>query len=304
MIENIPANSPNNNSASIIQPNNFASRYIKGLGRFLKGNYLNWLAVTLVGLMVFLAIFGDLITPYPPSDMDLSVRLSPPSPIHPFGTDDYGRDLLSRVIGGARISLEIAALVLVIASFLGFLLGSLAGLLGGLVDEIIMRITDLFLAFPGLILAMAIAATLGANLQNVMIALSMVYWPWYARMIRGLVLSLREREYMLAATCLGAGTPRLIFSHLLPNVAPILITQISLDVGFVILSTSSLSFLGLGAQPPTPEWGAILTSARLFIREAWWMSTFPGLALALTVLGFNILGDGLRDHLDPRIRKA
>ncbi len=285
-------------------PSGSVHRLYNGLRRFLKGNYLNWLALGLVSLMIFLSLFGDLIVPYPPQEMSLSSRLLPPNQIHFFGTDDYGRDIFSRVISGAKISLAMAGMVLVFSASIGFFLGALAGLSGRLVDDVIMRITDLFLAFPALLLAMAIAATLGANLRNVMLALSAVYWPWYARMVRGQVLSLKEREYMLASTCLGASKPRLIFSHLLPNVAPILITQISLDVGFVILSTSALSFLGLGAQPPTPEWGAMLNDARLFIREAWWMSTFPGFALALTVLGFNLLGDGLRDFLDPRIRKA
>jgi peptide/nickel transport system permease protein len=275
-----------------------------GMKRFLSGNKLNWIAVVLVGLVIFLAVFGQLLAPYGPAEMDLAARLSPPSFAHFFGTDDYGRDIFSRVIAGAAISLVMAALVLAFSASIGFFLGALAGLSGRFVDDLIMRTTDLFLAFPALLLAMAIAATLGANLRNVMLALSAVYWPWYARMIRGQVLSLREREFVLASTCLGASTPRIIFSHLLPNVAPMLITQISLDVGFVILSTSALSFLGLGAQPPTPEWGSMLTDARLFIREAWWMSTFPGMALALTVLAFNLLGDGLREFLDPRIRKA
>ena len=210
--------------------------------------------------------------------------------------------MLSRVIAGARISLQVALLVLSIASVVGFLVGSVAGFLGGWVDEILMRVTDLFLAFPALVLAVAIAATLGPSLTNTMIALTTVYWPWYARLIRAQVLSLREREFILASICLGSSTPGLILRHILPNVIPILITQITIDIGYVILSTAGLSFLGLGAQPPAPEWGATILASRSYMRESWWFPTFPGLALALTVLGFNLLGDGLRDYLDPRLR--
>jgi peptide/nickel transport system permease protein len=184
----------------------------------------------------------------------------------------------------------------------GTLLGIVAAMLGGLIDEIIMRTTDLFLAFPALILAAAIAATLGPSLTHTMLALSTVYWPWYARLARGQVLSLREREFVLAARVSGASTSRIVFRHLLRNVFPLLIIQASLDVGYAILFTSSLSFLGLGAQPPAPEWGAMMTDARAFLRDYWWYPTFPGLALAFTVLGFNLLGDGLRDWLDPRLR--
>ncbi len=181
------------------------------------------------------------------------------------------------------------------------MLGALAGLLGGLADELIMRLTDLFLAFPALILAAAIAATWGGSLTTTVIALATVYWPWYARLVRAQVLSLREREYVTAARAMGAGTIDIMRTHLLPNVLPFIILQVSLDIGYVILYTSSLSFLGLGAQAPTAEWGAMMTDARGYMREAWWFPTFPGLALGLTVLGFNLLGDGLRDWLDPRV---
>jgi peptide/nickel transport system permease protein len=236
--------------------------------------------------------------------MEVKDRLQPPSQLHLMGTDQFGRDILSRVIAGARVALVVAVMVLTIAAVVGFVMGSVAGLLGGWVDEVLMRITDLFMAFPALILAMAIAATLGPSLQNTMIALSVVYWPWYARLVRSQVLSLREREFVVAARSIGAGTSRLIGRHLLPNAVPILITQVTIDVGYVVLSTSGLSFLGLGAQPPTPEWGAMITEGRTFMREAWWYVTFPGVALSITVLGFNLLGDGLRDYLDPRVRKS
>ena len=285
-----------------VQPSAWYHRVYKGLRSYYRGNWLNVLALLLVSLVIFLAIFGNWLTPYPPLELNLSHRLIHPSWAHPFGTDDLGRDLLSRVIAGARISLQVALLVLSIASVVGFVVGSVAGFLGGWVDEILMRVTDLFLAFPALVLAVAIAATLGPSLTNTMIALTTVYWPWYARLIRAQVLSLREREFILASICLGSSTPGLILRHILPNVIPILITQITIDIGYVILSTAGLSFLGLGAQPPAPEWGATILASRSYMRESWWFPTFPGLALALTVLGFNLLGDGLRDYLDPRLR--
>jgi peptide/nickel transport system permease protein len=277
-------------------------RTARAMARFSVASPLNVVASVLVVLVVVAAVLGPLLAPHPPDAMTLTERLRAPSAAHPFGTDDFGRDLFSRVLAGARISIEVAVIVLSLSVALGTLLGAVAGLAGGLVDEVIMRVTDLFLAFPVLILAAAIAATLGGNLTTTMIALASVYWPWYARLVRGQVLSLREREYVLAARTFGAAPWWLIRVHLLPNVLPLVIVQVSLDVGYVILATSSLSFLGLGAQPPTPEWGAMLTDARAFIRDDWWFATFPGLALALTVFAFNLLGDGLRDWLDPRLR--
>jgi peptide/nickel transport system permease protein len=276
---------------------------LRGLAAFARSSKLTELGVILVAIVFFAAAFGTLLAPYPPDAISLLERFKPPSATHPFGTDDYGRDLFSRVLAGARISVEVAAVVISISVTLGTLLGAVAGFFGGLVDEAIMRVTDLFLAFPALILAAAIAATWGGNLTTTVIALSTVYWPWYARLVRGQVLSLREREFVTAATVIGAGPWEIMRRHLLPNVLPYVIIQISLDIGYVILSTSALSFLGLGAQPPTPEWGGMMTDARGFMREAWWFPTFPGLALALTVLGFNLLGDGLRDWLDPRMRR-
>jgi peptide/nickel transport system permease protein len=274
---------------------------IRRFARFASSSRLNAFGVGLVLLVLLAAAFGKFLTPYPPDAISLLDRFKPPSPNHLFGTDDYGRDIFSRVLAGAAISVQVAAVVISISVVLGTLLGAIAGLVGGLVDEAIMRVTDLFLAFPALILAAAIAATWGGNLTTTVIALATVYWPWYARLVRGQVLSLREREYVTAARIAGAGTADLLRRHLLPNVAPYVILQVSLDIGYVILYTSSLSFLGLGAQPPTAEWGAMMTDARGFMRQAWWFPTFPGLALGLTVLGFNLLGDGLRDWLDPRI---
>ena len=272
------------------------------LRRFLSGSWLNVLGCAAVSLVAAAALLGPALAPVDPNHIDLLGRLHPPSWAHPFGTDDYGRDLLSRVLAGARISLEVAAAVLGVSVIFGTVLGIVAALVGGLVDEIIMRATDLFLAFPALILAAAIVATLGPSLFNTMLALSTVYWPWYARLARGQVLPLREREFVLAARLAGAGTWDIVRHHLLRNVRPLIVVQVSLDVGYAILYTSSLSFLGLGAQPPSPEWGAMMTDARGFLQDYWWYPMFPGLALAVTVLGFNLVGDGLRDWLDPRLR--
>ncbi|MDQ2984242.1 MAG: ABC transporter permease [Actinomycetota bacterium] len=274
----------------------------RGARRFLSASWLNVIGATIVVAVLFLAVFGGVLAPSDTNELHLLDRLSPPSGAHLFGTDDLGRDIFSRVLAGARISLEVAALILSISITVGTLLGTISALAGGLVDELIMRVTDLFLAFPALILAAAIAATLGPSLSHTIMALSTVYWPWYARLARGQVLSLREREFVLAARVAGAGTISIVFRHMLRNVLPPIVVLGSLDVGYAILFTSSLSFLGLGAQPPTPEWGAMMTDGRAFLQDAWWYPTFPGLALALTVLGFNLFGDGLRDWLDPRLR--
>src|SRR5262245_7974575 len=270
--------------------------------RFLSQSYLNVVGLALVVLLLALALAGGALAPFPPTKTNLGERLQPPSTQHLMGTDNFGRDIFSRVLSGARISLQVAAIVLSISVVIGFLVGAVAGLAGGILDELLMRLTDLFIAFPALVFAAAIAATLGRSLENTMIALATVYWPWYARLIRSQVLGIAQEDYILATRALGVPAWRVIWRHILPNVLPLILVQLSLDAGYAILSTSSLSFLGLGAQPPSPEWGAMLTAAREFVREAWWYMAFPGLALTVTVLGFNILGDGLRDFLDPRMR--
>jgi peptide/nickel transport system permease protein len=277
-------------------------RPLRGLRRFLSESPLNCVGLVLVVLLVALAIGGAALAPYPPTKTSLGERFRPPSSLHLMGTDNFGRDIFSRVLSGARISLQVAVIVLSISVVIGFFVGAVAGLSGGIVDELLMRVTDLFLAFPALIFAAAIAATLGRSLENTMVALATVYWPWYARLVRSQVLVIAQQDYIMATRAVGVPGWRVIWRHLLPNVFPLILVQLSLDAGYAILSTSSLSFLGLGAQPPSPEWGAMLTTAREFVREAWWYMAFPGLALTLTVLGFNILGDGLRDFLDPRLR--
>ena len=284
-------------------------RTLRNVGRFLRASPLNLLGGTIVGVALLVSVVGlgaDLLdVPFTPSDPlvpNLIDRLEPPSTSHLMGTDHLGRDIFSRVLAGTHIALEVALIVLAIALVVGIVVGLAAGLAGGLVDEVLMRLTDLFLAFPALILAAAITFTLGASLQTTMVALATVYWPWYARIARGQVLSLREREFILAARTMGASRIRLMFRTLLPNVAPILLVQATLDVGYVMLSTAGLSFLGLGAQPPTPEWGSTILASLPYQPDAWWYAAFPGLTLALTALGFNLVGDGLRDWLDPLLR--
>jgi peptide/nickel transport system permease protein len=201
---------------------------------------------------------------------------------------------------GTRISLQVAAVVLTFAVVFGTLVGSVAGYFGGIVDELLMRFTDMFLAFPALILAIAIAASLGRELHWTMVALATVFWPWYARLVRGQILTIRERDFVTAAESVGLSGPQLLLKHILPNAVSVVIIQVTLDIGYAILATSSLSFIGLGAQPPSPEWGTMMSTARNYFREGWWYTTFPGLALTLTVFAFNVLGDGLQDALDPR----
>jgi peptide/nickel transport system permease protein len=274
----------------------------RGIASFLSASWLNVLGAAIVLLVVFVAVFGPAIAPHDPNHIDLLNVLKRPSAAYPFGTDNLGHDMLSRVLAGARISLVVAVIILSLSVTFGTLLGIVSGLVGGLVDELIQRVTDLFLAFPAFILAAAIAATLGPSLYHTVLALAVVFWPWYTRLARGQVLSLREREFVLASRVAGGGTRWIAIRHLLVNILPIIVVQVSLDVGYAMLATSALSFLGLGAQPPTPEWGALITDGRSFIQTAWWWPTFPGLALAITVLGFNLLGDGLRDAIDPRLR--
>jgi peptide/nickel transport system permease protein len=273
----------------------------RNLKRFLIGNRLNLIGVIIVALFFFLAIFGEAIAPYGVNQQDITnSKLLPPSSKHWMGTDELGRDVLTRVMAGTRVSLQVAVVVLTVAVLVGTIVGLIAGYAGGIVDEVLMRFTDMFLAFPALILAIAISASLGRDIRNTMLALSTVFWPWYARLVRAQVLSIKERDYVEAARSMGVSRLRLIGRHIFPNAMSVIIIQITLDVGYAILATSSLSFIGLGAQPPSPEWGTMMAAARNYFRDAWWYMTFPGLALTLTVFAFNVLGDGLQDALDPR----
>jgi len=258
----------------------------------------------ITGLLIFVAILAPLIAPYSPTKMSLRERLSPPSASHLFGTDDAGRDILSRVIYGSRITLRICIIVVGLTLGIGTLLGILSGYIGGWVDELIMRLNDVFLAFPALILAMAIAAALGPSLENAIIAMVVIWWPRYARVSRGQVLAIREIDYVTAARALGTSSSRIMIRHILPNCISPIVVQATLDLGEVVLTAATLSFIGFGAQPPVPEWGAMISVGRNFIRDYWWYPTFPGLAILVTVMGFNLLGDAVRDILDPRLRRG
>ncbi len=272
------------------------------LKRFPRESPLNVVALVIIIGFFFLTIFGPTLAPHDPITPDTENRFVGPSSQYWFGTDNLGRDVLSRVMTGARISLGVATLIISIAVVVGVSVGAIAGYIGGWVDEFIMRMTDIFLAFPWLILAMAIAAALGPSLQNTVIALAVVYWPWYARLVRGQVMAIKERDFVEAARSIGLRPSRILLKHILPNAWAPVIIQLTIDVGYAVLATAALSFIGLGAQPPSPEWGTMISGARTYFREAWWFITFPGIALSLTVIGFNLLGDGLRDYFDPRTR--
>jgi peptide/nickel transport system permease protein len=289
--------------APTITPPDAAMPRGKALRRGLAANPLLTVGGALVLLIVFVAIVAPLIVPFP-GDAGTATHpfevLKAPSAAHWFGTDNVGRDLFSRVMFGARVSPVIAMIVLVIACLVGVPLGVAAGFLGGWVDELIMRVTDVFLAFPPLLLALALAAVLPASLTSVTIAIAAVWWPWYVRLIRGQAASVAGRPYVEACRALGLSRMRIIFRHILPNsITPVLV-QVSLDVGGVILTASALSFLGLGAQDPVPDWGLMVSSGQSYFTPDWWMVTFPGLAILLTAFAFNLLGDGLRDLLDPK----
>ncbi|MDB5056946.1 MAG: inner rane transporter permease protein yddQ [Chloroflexi bacterium] len=266
----------------------------------IRRNPLMLVGVVLLAGLLVLAIFAPLIARYDPTAMDLGHRLLGPSLSHPFGTDDGGRDLFSRVLYGARLSLGAAAVVIALAAAIGCLIGAVSGYVGGITDELLMRITDMFLAFPALVLAMALAAALGPSLINAMVAVAVVWWPWYARLMRGQILSYKRREFVAAARAMGAGHLRIIVRHLMPNCFQPIVVQATVDAGYAILTTASLSFIGVGAQPPTPEWGSMVNTGHTYFLDHWWYATFPGVAIFLTVMAFNLIGDGVLDVLDPR----
>jgi len=263
---------------------------------------LTVIGLVLIIILAFIALLAPLIAPADPLKQVLSTRLDPPSTAHWLGTDQLGRDVLSRMIYGARISLLIGGVVVGLAASVGTFVGLVAGYAGGWLDEGLMRLTDVFFAFPALILAMAISGALGPSLTNAMIAIAVVSWPVYARLVRAQVLSLREREYVEAARGLGASAERIVWQHILPNTLAPLLVQASFDMGGAILSAAGLSFIGFGTQPPTAEWGVMISEGRNYIATHSWLSLFPGLAILLTVAAFNLIGDGLRDALDPRLR--
>jgi peptide/nickel transport system permease protein len=272
------------------------------LARALFSARLAWLGVLIVVVVVLMAASADYITPYDPIDQDYNAILQSPDADHWLGTDDVGRDIYSRIVYGTRVSLLVGLASVLFAVACGVPMGLAAGFWGGWIDSVLMRITDALWSFPGLILALAVAAALGPGLNNVVFAVGIVSVPIFSRLVRGEALAVRERDFFLAAHALGAGPVRMMVRHLLPNVIAPVIVQASLNVSLAIITEASLSFLGLGVAPPTPSWGSMLRTGYGYIDRAWWISVFPGLAMFLTVVGLNVLGDALRLVLDPRLR--
>ena len=273
--------------------------------------FLSWLRfrrnpLAMIGLgislaLILMSIFAPLLAPYDPIVQSLPDRLLPPlTPGHWMGTDDFGRDIFSRILYGSRITLYIVLLVILTAPVVGLIIGTVAGYFGGWVDAILMRITDIFLAFPKLILALALVAVLGPGMVNAVLAIAVTSWPPYARVARAETLTVRNSDYIAATRLQGASALRLIWGHVMPMCLPSVIIRVTLDMAGVILTAAGLGFLGLGVQPPLPEWGLMISAGRKFLFEQWWVATMPGLAIFIVSLGFNLLGDGLRDLLDPR----
>ena len=267
----------------------------------MRRNPLAMVGLGIVAVLLVMAAFAPWLAPHDPIAQNLSNRLLPPfSSGHLLGTDDFGRDILSRVLYGSRITLFIIGLVAVTAPVFGLLVGTVAGYFGGWTDEILMRITDIFLAFPKLILALALVAVLGPGMENAILAIALTSWPPYARVARAETLTVRNSDYIAAVRLQGASSPRIILGHVMPMCLPSVIIRVTLDMAGVILIAAGLGFLGLGVQPPLPEWGAMISAGRKYLFEQWWVATMPGLAIFIVSLGFNLLGDGLRDVLDPR----
>lgn len=275
------------------------------LWKNLKRNKMALLGLIIITIIVLLAIFADQIANYDQVviKQNLRMRLKPPSAQHWLGTDEFGRDIFARLVHGARVSLKVGILAVGIAIAIGGFLGAVAGYYGGKLDNIIMRVMDIFLAVPSILLAIAIVSALGPNLLNLMIAVSISSVPRYARIVRASVLSIRDQEFIEAARAIGANDARIICRHIIPNSLAPVIVQGTLGVAGAILSTAGLSFIGLGIQPPAPEWGSMLSGGRQYLRYAWWVTTFPGVSIMITILSLNLLGDGLRDALDPRLKQ-
>jgi peptide/nickel transport system permease protein len=284
-----------------------ASRRQAALGRAYAGwrsfarNRLALLGLAIVIGLVLVAVFADVLAPYSPYTGDLrTTRLLAPSAAHWFGTDDQGRDILSRVLVGSRITLTVVVLVAVLAAPLGLLVGTVAGYAGGWVDAVLMRVTDVFLAFPRLILALAFVAALGPGIANAALAIAITSWPPYARIARAETLQIRQSDFIAAVQLLGASPWRIVWRHIMPLCVSSVIVRVTLDMAGIILTAAGLGFLGLGAQPPMPEWGALIANGRMYVLDQWWVAAAPGAAIFIVSLAFNLLGDGLRDALDPK----
>lgn len=274
--------------------------------RALRRDRLAVISFFIILAFVLAAILAPWLTPYPEQGLgktNLSERLEGPSARHPLGTDELGRDVLARILFGARPSLSIGFLVVAIAMAIGTPLGAFAGYFGGSVDQVIMRITDVFLSFPALLLAIAISAALGASFTNAMLAIALTWWPWYTRLARAQAVSLKEQTFIEASRAIGAREITIVSEHIMPNVLTPCLVQATMDIGSAILMGSALSFIGLGVQLPRPDWGNMLTVARMFFADAPWFAIFPGLAILVVAISFNLLGDGVRDVLDPRSRR-
>jgi peptide/nickel transport system permease protein len=273
--------------------------YVGWLG--FRGNPLAMAGLAVLVALVLIALFTPLLTSQSPVAQDLGQRLQPPSARYWFGTDELGRDIYTRVLYGSRITLVIVGLVVVMVAPTGLLIGTAAGYLGGWVDTVLMRVTDVFLAFPRLILALAFVSALGPGLENAIIAIACTAWPPYARVARAETLTIRRSDFIAAIRLQGAGPLRIVLGHVVPLCTSSLIVRVGFDMGGIILTAAGLGFLGLGAQPPAPEWGAMIASGRRFLLDQWWVATVPGIAILVVSLGFNLLGDGLRDVLDPKV---
>ena len=281
----------------------------KRSGRMASLGRLPWFSIVILAVLLFVAAFAPMLTPHSPYDISLPDRLTPPSwkeggsPQYLIGTDTLGRDLWTRILFGTRVSLLVGALVLLISGGIGLMLGVIAGYIGGVVSAVIMRIVDSLMALPALLLALVFAITLGPSMNTVILALSVLLWSRFARVIRGETLAIANRDFILQAKVAGCSEPRIMIVHVLPNVLTTFMILLTLNVGWVILAEASLSFLGAGIPPPTPSWGQMVAEGRGYITTAWWICFFPGMALALTVLAFQLFGDWLRDRLDPKLRQ-
>ncbi|HEV8616137.1 MAG TPA: ABC transporter permease [Methylomirabilota bacterium] len=282
-----------------------AAREARRYARIFARNRASVAGLALVVAFLVVALIGPWIVPYPEDatgTVHLDRKLQAPSRAHWFGTDEVGDDVYTRVVLGARLSLQIGLVITVVAALIGVPLGVVAGSVRGALSEIIMRVTDIFLAVPALVLAVAVVAALGPGIVNAIIAVALVWWPGYVRLVQGKALAISQETYVEAARAVGMGRVRIVFVHILPNCLSPIVIKASMDMGTAILTAASLGFIGLGAQPPFPEWGAMISHGRNYLPTWWWYSAFPGLAIYLTVLGFNLLGDGLRDILDPKSR--
>jgi len=283
-----------------------ASRMQARLGRAymtwrrFSANRLALLGLAIIIALLFVAAFADLLAPYSPYQGDLRAGLRPPDAEHWLGTDEQGRDILSRLLYGSRLTLYVIVLVAILAAPVGLIVGTVAGYAGGWIDTILTRITDIFLAFPKLVLALAFVAALGPGIENAVIAIAITSWPPYARIARAETLTVRNSDYIAAVRLMGASPLRIVVRHIMPLCLSSLIVRVTLDMAGIILTAAGLGFLGLGAQPPLPEWGAMIASGRRFILDQWWVAAMPGIAILVVSLGFNLLGDGLRDALDPK----